>query len=169
MTKEKKNQSASAIDDKTLHEMNYYRYGCFAYNLRRASRIVTRRYEDYLRPLGMKAFQFTALGALSQIEAMPQRTLADAFGMDASTANRNIKAMVNKGWLAFRDDPKDGRKKLICITPLGRRTFRKAIPLWEKAQAETREMMPEFNWENQLAWLFAVSGEEVDLVARGSA
>ena len=80
-----------------IREAKYYANGCVAFNLRRATRIVTRRYEGALRPVGMKAFQFTALAALSEHIKLPQLFFADFFGMDVSTLNRNVRAMEGKG------------------------------------------------------------------------
>ena len=143
----------------TIREAEYYRSNCVAFNLRRATRIITRRYEDALRPIGMKAFQFTALAALSQHHTMPQLVLADFFGMDVSTLNRNIRAMERKGWITYTDDPADGRKKHVKITRSGRNAFASAAPLWEQAQADTKAMMSDFEWNHERAWLDAVSGE----------
>jgi len=136
-----------------------YRYSCVVFNLRRASRIVTRRYEDALRPLGMKAFQFTALAALAQNQRIPQRVLSELFGMDSSTVTRNIRTLIQKGWASYQADPHDGRKKHVAITPEGREVFEQAVPIWERMQAETKQLMEGFDWDDELAWLFAVSGE----------
>ncbi|MEM9751127.1 MAG: MarR family winged helix-turn-helix transcriptional regulator [Pseudomonadota bacterium] len=135
-----------------------YRLGCVAFNLRRASRLVTRRYEDAMRPLDMKAFQFTALAALTGRGVIPLAVLADLFGMDQSTVSRNIRAMERKGWVRLTNDPKDGRKKHVAATDDGRAAFDEATPLWEQAQAETRKMMNGFDWDDQRSWLAAVGG-----------
>lgn len=127
------------------------------FNLRRATRIVTRRYEDALRPLGMKCFQFTALAALTHRTSMPQLAFAEFFGMDVSTLNRNTRAMERKGWITYTPDPQDGRKKHVTITARGRQTFQEAVPLWRQAQAETTALMADFDWPHERAWLSAVS------------
>lgn len=142
-----------------IREAEYYRAGCIAFNLRRATRIVTRRYEEALRPLGMKAFQFTALAALTEYDTLPQLAFADLFGMDVSTVNRNTRAMERKGWITYTDDPQDGRKKHVAITKEGRRVFAEAAPLWEKAQAETRALMTGYDWDQERTWLEALSRE----------
>ena len=152
--------TGSTQSDRSLkpRTADYYRRGCIAFNLRRATRIITRRYELALRPLGMKTFQFTALAALGEHSSMTQYDLAHFFGMDVSTLNRNVRAMERKGWLAFVDDEVDGRKKHVAITDLGREVFQQAAPLWEEAQAQTRELMTTYAWEDARAWLEAVSG-----------
>ena len=105
----------------------------------------------------MKAFQFTALAALSEHIKLPQLFFAEFFGMDASTLNRNIRAMEGKGWVKYINDPEDRRKKHVMITGDGRRAFEQAAPLWEKAQAETRALMKGYDWKHERAWLGAIS------------
>ncbi|MEL6258281.1 MAG: MarR family transcriptional regulator [Pseudomonadota bacterium] len=150
----------TAKNDTGSVDLDGYRYGCVAFNLRRASRIVTRRYEEALRSLDMKAFQFTTLAALSTANTLPQRTIAKLFGMDPSTANRNIRAMTKKGWVEYTDDPNDGRKKHVSLTRAGREAFQKAVPFWEAAQRESRALMRDYSWKDELSWLFAISGED---------
>ena len=133
-----------------------------AFHLRRATRIVTRRYAAFLKDTGMTAFQFSALAALSDRGAVPQGLLAQDFGMDASTAHRNLRAMAQKGWVAYADDKRDGRKKSVAITAKGRRAFQEAVPHWEEAQAETRKLMAAFDWSEARQWLQAVSGETAE-------
>ncbi|MEM8791516.1 MAG: MarR family winged helix-turn-helix transcriptional regulator [Pseudomonadota bacterium] len=109
---------------------------CVALHLRRLSRVVTRRYEDALRPLNLKSFQFSALVALSRRETIAQTNLAKAFGMDVSTLNRNLKPLVARGAIEIASNPKDGRVRLIKITSAGLKLLDQAMPLWEAAQAE---------------------------------
>lgn len=134
-----------------------YRNSCVAFNLRRASRVVTRRYEEALRPLGMKAFQFTALAALSGRKEMPLSAVAEHFGMDLSTASRNLKAMNRKGWLEIKQDPGNRRRRNVSATAEGRRAFQDAVPLWEEAQKDTTKLMEGFQWELHREWLASVS------------
>ncbi|MEM7523976.1 MAG: MarR family winged helix-turn-helix transcriptional regulator [Pseudomonadota bacterium] len=120
--------------------------GCVAFNLRRASRIVTRRYEKALQPLGVKSFQFSTLAALAERENLPQSALAKAFGMDISTINRNLKPLETRGVVEIHTKPEDGRVKLVSITPAGRALLAKAIPLWRQAQEETLKDLSGPEW-----------------------
>ena len=136
---------------------NRFRDACFAFNLRRASRIVTRRYEKKLRSLQMTAFQFTALAALDDRGPLPQSALAHFFGMDVSTLSRNLAAMERKGWLAYVPDPYDGRVRNVGLTKKGQEVFATAIPIWEEAQAETHALLKKLSWDDVSDWLKDVS------------
>ncbi|MEM9398206.1 MAG: MarR family transcriptional regulator [Pseudomonadota bacterium] len=135
---------------------NYSR-SCYAFNLRRAARVVSRRYEDHLRPLDMSAFQFTALTALTYQSGLSHLELADFFGMDPSTASRNIRAMERRSWVRYVSDPSDRRVKRVELSPKGRKALEQAIPLWERAQEETQSLVAEQDWESQRSWLEAIS------------
>ncbi|MEM8988128.1 MAG: MarR family winged helix-turn-helix transcriptional regulator [Pseudomonadota bacterium] len=149
-----KNKNKVATGGAREHD---YRNDCIAFNLRRTTRIVTRRYEELMRPAGVTAFQFGALAALMSRPALPQLAFVDVFGMDASTVNRNIRTMAGKGLVRYTDDLRDSRKKHVAITAKGRRAFEKAAPYWEQAQAETQKMMTAFDWGHERAWLDAIS------------
>lgn len=120
--------------------------GCVAFNLRRASRIVTRRYEDALRPLNLTSFQFTTLAALSDYPAIPLSAMADAFGMSNSTLTRNLKHMEVKDLIKIEVKAEDARVKLVSISAKGRRLMKKALPLWHQAQDQTLKDLSGPQW-----------------------
>jgi len=120
--------------------------GCVAFNLRRASRIVTRRYEDALRPLNLTSVQFTTLVALSDYPAIPLSAMAEAFGMSNSTLTRNLKHMEVKDLIQIVIKVEDARVKLVSITTKGRRLLKKALPLWQQAQNQTLKDLSGPQW-----------------------
>jgi len=120
--------------------------GCVAFNLRRASRIVTRRYEDALRPLNLTSVQFTTLVALSDYPAIPLSAMAEAFGMSNSTLTRNLKHMEVKDLIQIVIKAEDARVKLVSITTKGRRLLKKALPLWQQAQNQTLKDLSGPQW-----------------------
>jgi len=120
--------------------------GCVAFNLRRASRIITRRYEESLKPLALTSFQFTTLVALSDYPAIPLSVMAEEFGMSNSTMTRNLKPMLAKNYVILKAHTADARRKLVSITPQGRRMMKKAEPLWQKAQDEALKDLSAPQW-----------------------
>ncbi|MEM9669452.1 MAG: MarR family transcriptional regulator [Pseudomonadota bacterium] len=119
---------------------------CAAFNLRRASRMVTRRFEQALRPVNLSSFQFTALVAISKAGSLPQTRLADAMGMDVSTLTRNLKPLIHRQLVVRNAHKEDGRVKLISITDEGKSVLKTALPLWEKAQAATLKDLSSAEW-----------------------
>ncbi|MEM6355972.1 MAG: MarR family winged helix-turn-helix transcriptional regulator [Pseudomonadota bacterium] len=119
---------------------------CVCLHLRRLSRVVTRRYEEALRPLNLKSFQFSTLVALSSRPAVSQTGLANAFGMDISTLNRNLRPLVTRGAVEIVADEKDARVRLLKITPQGRALYKEALPLWHAAQEDALRLLGPQGW-----------------------
>jgi DNA-binding MarR family transcriptional regulator len=112
-------------------------FECVAQTLRRATRIVTRRYEDALRPLNLTASQYTLLSALTQRPALPQGLISDLLGFDPATMTRLLQPLKKRGLLKVWPDPDDARAKLVGLTESGRTLAATAKPMWQKAQTET--------------------------------
>ncbi|HET8984262.1 MAG TPA: hypothetical protein VFN03_00760, partial [Trueperaceae bacterium] len=53
---------------------------CHCLAARRRARAITRQYEDALRPVGLRATQFTVLAALAQMGSKTIGPLADFLG-----------------------------------------------------------------------------------------
>jgi DNA-binding MarR family transcriptional regulator len=98
-----------------------------------AARKVTRFYEERLRPVGLKATQFTLLVAISAEAAESISELAEALAMDRTTLSRNLKLMEKRGLIAVAPE---GYRRIrhVEITGEGRRILREAVPIWEDAQ-----------------------------------
>lgn len=124
-----------------------FRGGCVAFGLRRASRVVTRRFETAMRPLALTAFQFTALVALSGRASLAQTTLAEIFGMSLSTLNRNIGPLKARGAVAVAPDPEDRRVRRVSITDAGRALLAEAVPHWQASQQSALDRLGEGRWD----------------------
>src|SRR5262249_8718178 len=62
---------------------------CTVSNLRRASRVMTRMYDQDIAPSGLRATQFTMLVAVCLASPARISRLAEVLGMDRSTLSRN--------------------------------------------------------------------------------
>ena len=129
------------MDDKALIGT-----GCVALNLRRAARVVTRKYEEASRPWKLTSFQFSLLMALTDSPGAPQSALAKGFGMDLSTMNRNVQPMVKRGLVLVTPDPKDQRVKRMTLTDEGAALFELAFPAWANVQRQFLETLGEDEW-----------------------
>ena len=70
---------------------------CLCANLRRASRALTQIYEDALRPVGLRASQFTILQMLSIAGEVTQGQMAHLLAMDSTTLTRTLAIMLREG------------------------------------------------------------------------
>jgi DNA-binding MarR family transcriptional regulator len=66
---------------------------CMCGSFRRTSRALTKIYDQALRPLGLKATQFTVLQVLSRTGEVPQGQLGEMLAMDGTTLTRTLLIM----------------------------------------------------------------------------
>ena len=121
---------------------------CLAQTLRAAARLVTRRYEEALRPAQLTASQFTILRALHAAEALGPTDLGRALALDQTTATRLLAKMQQQGLIDFTTDEIDARKRLAHVTDAGRARFSAALPLWEQAQTAALNEIPAEDWQS---------------------
>ena len=106
---------------------------CAVLNLRRAARAVTSRYEDEMRPLGLKATQFSLLVASALRGPINVSQLAELMVMDRTTLTRNLKPLQKQGLLQVVPG-RDRRTRAVTLTAAGEKRLEQALPLWERAQ-----------------------------------
>jgi DNA-binding MarR family transcriptional regulator len=123
---------------------------CFCANLRRASRAVTRIYEEEFRSAGFTgATQYHVLTALRRTGPVRQQDLGRLLDIDETTIVRTLKPLFLKGWLGH-EEGMDRREKWITLTTAGRQQAARARPAWERAQARLRKVLPEPIWDSLL-------------------
>jgi DNA-binding MarR family transcriptional regulator len=108
---------------------------CYCASLRQATRALTTLYDSHLSSVGVKATQFSILQALHHTGQARNRDLEGALAMDQTTLTRNLALLARDGLVTVVARP-SGREKAWGLTPAGAQLLAKALPLWEKAQAE---------------------------------
>jgi DNA-binding MarR family transcriptional regulator len=116
-------------------------------SFRRASRALTQHYDDALRPLGLRATQFTILQALSLAGHVTQGRLGVILAIDSTTLTRTLEIMSRHGWIAKRPG-KDRRERRLGLTRSGEAQFQRALPGWNKVQAKLRRRLGAERWDN---------------------
>src|SRR5271169_1571710 len=118
---------------------------CLCASLRRTSRALTQLYEEALRPLGLRASQFTILQVLSLAGEMTQGEMGQFLAMDSTTLTRTLAIMSRHGWI-LRQRGEDRREWRIQLSSSGRAQFRRALPHWEKVQAIVKKKLGGNRW-----------------------
>lgn len=72
--------------------------------------------------------QFAALNALYSEPSLDQRTLGQRISLDRSTMAEVVSRLAVRGLIRSERDTRDGRRKVIALTPKGLRTVRQLIP-----------------------------------------
>jgi DNA-binding MarR family transcriptional regulator len=106
---------------------------CLCGALRKATRAVTRLYDDALRPAGLRVTQFALLRHLVRDGEQRMRDLSASLVVDETALNRSVRPLHDKGWIAIRTG-RDRRERMLSITAAGRALLVEAEPLWLAAQ-----------------------------------
>ena len=93
--------------------------GCTNLKLRQASRLVTRHYEAYVAPTGLKNTQYSLLSYVVKLGPIRAGDLAAAMQLDASTLTRNLQPLVLQGWVQVTTGD-DARSRIVEATDAGR-------------------------------------------------
>ncbi len=116
-------------------------YPCLCALIRKAGRIVTRNYDNYLKFCGLKVTQLSMLAKIAKNPAITVSELAESLRMDQTTVSRNLRVLEKSGFIHLEDDMTDQRVKRIQIADLGASKMNQAIPLWEKAQLDMERVL----------------------------
>jgi DNA-binding MarR family transcriptional regulator len=94
---------------------------------------VTTLYESVLADSGLHPTQYTALQVLDGAPNLTTTQLADAIGIDQTTATRTL-ALIRKSRLAVDTPGNDRRERRWALTSAGETMVRKMGPAWAAAQ-----------------------------------
>ncbi len=114
---------------------------CIAVRMRLLNRVVTKMYDDALRPLGIKTSQLNIMVVTARLGLARPAQICDRLKMDISTVSRNVDRMRAKGWIEVVDDEQDARAHQFRLSAPGRQLLEKARPAWEKAQAKVKKLL----------------------------
>lgn len=133
-------------------------FECVVQNLRRASRLISRRYEEALRPINLTSSQFTILQALSGRKGLPYGMMSLILGFEQTTLSRLLKTLEKRGLLVARQDPEDRRSRIVSITTAGQKHFDEAKALWQIEHDKSLARMTGKEWSAVKSALSKLSG-----------
>lgn len=107
--------------------------GCTNLKLRQLSRAVTRHYDAYVAPLGLKNTQYSLLSHVVRLGPIRPGDLARHMRLDASTLTRNLQPLLAQGWVALGPGD-DARSRLVDATESGQAKRAEAQRAWKQAQ-----------------------------------
>ena len=104
---------------------------CLCATVRRTGRLLTRQYEDALRPAGVTVSQFELMNTVRAMEPVDQSRLAKQLESDQTTLSRNIKLLLELGWISAASE-QDGRRRSYRLSEDGLKTLREAARHWQR-------------------------------------
>lgn len=134
--------------------------GCTNYRIRQLMRQVSQHYDAELARAGLKGTQYALMAHVIQLGPVRPGELARALKMGASTLTRNMKPLLEAGWLNLSPGP-DGRSRTVNITDAGHAKWTEAREHWKRAQEHINQVLG----EERVVALHALIDESLDLLA----
>ncbi len=129
---------------------------CLCASVRRATRAVTRLYDEMLRPAGLRTTQFTLLQVLDRNTWITPSRLGEQLAIDNTTLSRTLRLLARRGWIASRPG-EDRRERRLALTAAGRRRLARGRPRWQRAQVHLRQRLGRREWEQVMGALTRVT------------
>jgi len=113
---------------------------CLATRVRQLSRIITRVYDDAMRPIGITASQYTLLAQLASRDSITAVEIGHVLDIEKSTLSRNLKRLLALGHIIM-DPPAGRRGRGLHLTVKGQAVLKEAFPIWQDAQKRAVSVM----------------------------
>ena len=127
---------------------------CACATVRRTDRVLTQFYDEILAPSGLYITQFTLLATLSQAAPVTINRLAEIMDMDRTTLSRNLEVLVKQHMVRI-EEGEDRRMRQVHLTQEGEQALRRALPLWQEAQARIEHALGRERFDGLLTELSA--------------
>lgn len=135
---------------------------CVHYNLKRAVRVATQRYDEALKPTGLHITQFTLLVSMSLLAPIGMSEAAENLSLDQTTLSRNVQPLLKQGFISLEPSPADNRTRLISLTEKGEAIIAEAYPQWLEAQNYLIEIIGKGSYKQLLKATTAIAEGEND-------
>ncbi|MDR3455337.1 MAG: MarR family winged helix-turn-helix transcriptional regulator [Rhodoferax sp.] len=134
--------------------------GCTNLRLRQLMRRVAHHYDLEMAKAGLKTTQYSLLSHVLRLGPVRPTELARAMQLDASTLTRNLKPLIDAGWVEMSSGS-DARSRSITITAQGRTKRSEAQHHWKAAQQSLNQLL---GTQRVLA-LHGLIDESIDLLS----
>jgi DNA-binding MarR family transcriptional regulator len=128
-------------------------FPCVCAVVRKAGRILTRKYNAHLKPSGLQVTQYSMLANIDYKKCITVSDLARLLEMDQTTVTRNLKVLEKSGLILVEKEAGDQRVKRVRISDSGAAKLNKARPLWNRAQKEIQDHLGEEGITSLLGYL----------------
>jgi len=123
------------VGDLSFETTLLVRDSCLCLHVQRAARALARRFDKALRPVGLTNGQFSLLMSLNRPEPPSMAAVASLLAMDRTTLTAALKPLRRRGLVKITTDAADSRVRRMSLTPEGRRSLARAIPIWKSTHA----------------------------------
>jgi DNA-binding MarR family transcriptional regulator len=114
---------------------------CLCLHVQRAARVLARRFDEALRPIGLTNGQFSLLMSLNRPEPPGIASVATLLAMDRTTLTAALKPLERRGLVKVAKDPSDRRSRRLTLTPEGITLLASAVPVWEQTHRDVEALL----------------------------
>src|SRR5712671_664269 len=118
---------------------------CACFDLRNATRAVSRMYEDFLRDEGLNGTRFSLLSLIRAGKELSVSTLGREMALDRTSITRALAPLERDGLIHSRPGA-DKRIRIVSVTNKGRKLVEDAEPKWCQAQEALLETIGVDRW-----------------------
>lgn len=111
---------------------------CNCLKLRRASQSITKIYDRFLEPSGLKITQYSLIKSIGRLEPVNVSELATENKLDRTTLVRNLRPLEEKGLVAD-NSAKRTRDRQLVLTDAGKSALSAAALFWQRAQRHVED------------------------------
>lgn len=117
---------------------------CACTTLRKATRAVTRLYDEALAPADMTITQFAILRNVARRGTVPLSRLAGILVMERTSLYRALAPLEKLGWLTIADA--GARTKTVTVTEAGHEALERAQVPWQAMQTRLIDAFGAEQW-----------------------
>lgn len=114
---------------------------CLCLHVQRVARILARRFDEALRPIGLTNGQFSLLMSLNCPDPPGIASIATLLAMDRTTLTAALKPLERRGLVKVAKDPSDRRSRRLSLTPEGTALLASAVPVWEQTHRDVKALL----------------------------
>ena len=140
MVKKSASRSETDLNPESAALAELKAQGCTNLRLRQLMRRVAQHYDLEMAKAGLKTTQFSLLSYVFKLGPLRPGDLARSMRMSASTLTRNLKPLIDAGWIELAAGS-DSRSRSVVITPAGRAKREQARQHWKVAQKSLNQLL----------------------------
>lgn len=140
MVKKSASRSETDLNPESAALAELKAQGCTNLRLRQLMRRVAQHYDLEMAKAGLKTTQFSLLSYVFKLGPLRPGDLARSMKMSASTLTRNLKPLIDAGWIELAAGS-DSRSRSVVITRAGRTKREQARQHWKVAQKSLNQLL----------------------------
>jgi DNA-binding MarR family transcriptional regulator len=119
----------------------FVRDNCLCLHMQRAARTLARFFDEALKEVDLTNGQFSLLMSLNRPEMPSIGSVASLLATDRTTLTAALKPLQRRGLIKIAVHADDKRRRLLKLTPEGRKVLARAVPLWCHAHSKAEAVL----------------------------